>query len=388
MSDEPTSQFPIEPQEQGHRRRWQIALIAVLGILVLVLPIGVYLLVRGGGEQSAAPGGGPSASPSTSAPATTSPAPSRSGTPNGRISLETLGNSTLNIPSWPADNVRGPSGRLRFHNGTYQIPQPAQPAAQQRPPIGSELVVLSVTYGDVDRDGSDETVAEIGCIIEGGSQQLVAFDRNASGQIVTMGQVVATTGEIRVIRTDGTHVGTDGVVTARVGDYLSCCGDETPQVWQNRGYGWSGGRFHQMSGPTRMAANPQVTETSVSAGTLVLGPAVDGYRYGTLTVTVKHGWGTRPGSILIHFYPSTGLERAGTAWPPISTPAHSTGYMATVTAPPARGTATYTFAFRRPAAISGGTLDLEVGGSTATVAGLSEANPWNNGATVTIRTAD
>lgn len=384
MSSEPTLQFPNEPQAQKRRRRWQIALIAVLGILVLLLPIGTYLLVRGGGDQSAAPGGGPSASPP---PATASPSPSRSRAPDGHISLETLGNSTLNIPSWPVDNVQGPSGRLHFHDGTYQIPQPTGTATQQQPPTGRELIILSVTYGDVDRDGVDETVADIGCIIEGGSQQLVAFDRNASGQIVTMGRAVATTGEIRAIA-GSTRVGSDGVVTARVGDFQACCGDETPRVWQNRGYGWSGGRFHQVSGPTRMTANPAVTETSISTGTLVLGPAVDGYRYGTLTVSIRNGWGTRPTSIQIHLYPSTGLERAGSAWPPISTPAHFTGYVATVTAPPARGTATYTFAFRRPAAISGGTLELEVGGATAAGAQLSEANPWNNGAIATIRTAN
>jgi hypothetical protein len=137
-----------------------------------------------------------------------------------------------------------------------------------------------------------------------------------------------------------------------------------------------------------MSANPFVTETSVSTGELVLGPAVGGYRYGTLTVTVRHRWGTRPGQLAIAFYPSAGLERAGTAWPPVSTPQGRAGFTVTVAAPPVGGTASYTFAFRRPVTVSGGTLDLDVGGTSATGSPLSEANPWNNGATPTIRTAD
>jgi hypothetical protein len=100
--------------------------------------------------------------------------------------------------------------------------------------------------------------------------------------------VVATTGEIRDIRTDSARASGDGTVTAKVGDYQVCCGDETPRTWQTRGYRWRNGGFQQVSGPTTMTANRYVTETRISTGTLVLGPAVDGYRYGTVTFTVTH----------------------------------------------------------------------------------------------------
>jgi hypothetical protein len=224
-------------------------------------------------------------------------------------------------------------------------------------------------------------------MIEGGSQQVVAFDRDASGRIVTMGQVVATTGEIRNIRTGSERVGGNGVVTVRVGDYQGSGDDQTPQTWQDRGYRRTSGRFQQVSGPTRMTANPYVTETSLTTGELVLGPAVAGYRYGTLTVTVRHGWGARPGQIRLTFYPSDGLERTGSAWPAATT--HGAGsFVVSVAPPPVRGSAHYTFAFRRPAAVSSGTLDLEVNGANAAGSTLSEANPWNNGSTVAIRTAD
>ena len=391
MSDQPTLQLPAVPEEpegqtptDRRRHRWRVALIAALAALAILVPVGVYLALRGGNESTGSTSAAPS-SPASASPSGT-PSPTASRAPDGRIALETLGNSTLTIPAWPADNVRGPSGSLRFRGGAFPIPQSPSPDAHQ-PPTGIELVILAVTYGDLDRDGADETVAEIGCMIEGGSQQLVAFDRTASGRIVTMGTVVATTGEIREIRTGSARIGDDGVVTARLGDYQACCGDETPRTWQDRGYRWYGGRFHQVSGPTRMNANPHVTETSVATGELVLGPAVDGYRYGTLTVTVQHQWGTTPRQLAIEFFPGTGLERDGAAWPSVSTPQGGTGFAVTVAAPPARSSATYTFAFRRPATISGGTLDVEAAGTSTTGSRLSEANPWNNGATVTIHTA-
>lgn len=62
-------------------------------------------------------------------------------------------------------------------------------------------------------------------------------------------------------------------------------------------------------------------------------------------------------------------------------------FAVTVTAPPVRGAATHTFAFRRPAVISGGALEVEASGTTVAGSRLDESNPWNNGVTATIRTA-
>lgn len=400
MSDQPTLRFPAMPEPpegtpptDRRRRGWLVALIAALAAVAILLPVGIYLALRR--DNQAGPVGAAPSSPATSSAATSSPAPTSpsnepsataSRAPDGRIPLKILGNSTLTIPAWPADNIRGPSGSLRFRDGVHKIPQTPTPDTHQ-PPNGMELVILATTYGDLDRDGAEETVAEIGCLIEGGSKQLLAFDRTTSGRIVTMGTVVATTGEIRDIRTGSARVSGNGVVTARLGDYQVCCGDETPQTWQDRGYRWYGGRFHQVSGPTRMNTNPYLTETALTTGELVLGPTVDGYRYGTLTVTVRHKWGTRPRQLTMWFYPGTGLERAGTAWPTVTTPPGGTAFTVTVTAPPARATATHTFAFRRPATVSDGTLDVEVAGLTAAGSRLAESNPWNNWATATIRTA-
>ncbi|GAA0504875.1 hypothetical protein Ade02nite_70870 [Paractinoplanes deccanensis] len=381
MSDRPTVRFPAFPEPPEKKRHtWRVALVAALATLALLVPLVIALLLRRGDEAE---------TPAVPAPPSSgTPSPSRPrAVPDGHIALATLQNATLTIPPWPKDNVRGPSGRLRFRDGVVPIEQETTPAPHG-PPRGMEIVILDVAYGDLDRDGADETVARIGCLIEGGSQQVVAFDRNAAGRIVTMGTVVATTGAIRDIGAGSVRVSDDGVVTARVADYQVCCDDRTPQVWQRRGYRWAGGHFDQVSGPVRMALNPYVTDVAVTAGELVLGPAVDGFRYGTVAVTVRHVRGTRPAQALIEFFPSEGLERAGTAWPAVITGPRIPWMRVSLAPPPARGSHTYTFAFRRPAGISGGSLEIEAGGAGKASAALSDSMVWNNGATVAIRTAN
>ena len=324
MSELPTGQFPPAREPPANdQRTWRYILIAAATVVALLLPIAAYLIFRSGSDESPAPGdapppasSSPSASPGPAQPS--SPAPKA---PDGRIALETLKNSTLTIPSWPADNVQGPSGRLHFRDGVVRITQPA-PTVSGKPPTGSEIVLFGAAYGDVDRDGAKETVGEFFCLIEGGSKQLVAFDRDSTGRIVTLGPVVATTGEIRDIRFDSVRIGDDGVITAQLADFQRCCDDQTPQLWQERGYRRSGGRFVQVSGPTRLAANPYVSETSVTAGELVLGPVTTGYRYGTVTVTVRHGWGTRPRHVLLHFgeglFFHRGIDRHGVVERPMN----------------------------------------------------------------------
>ena len=128
-----------------------------------------------------------------------------------------------------------------------------------------------------------------------------------------------------------------------------------------------------------------LTETAVSTGELVLGPAVDGFRYGTLKVTVAHRWGVPPDRTMLRFYLPTGLEPAGTAWPPVNTENGSI-YLG-VDPPPAGATTSHTFAFRRPATLAGGQMDLDSWGLGMKATQLRESIPWNNTATVTIRTA-
>lgn len=391
MTDYPTVQLPPgldgppEPIAPPVRRRrgLHIMLIAVVAALVLAVPLVFYFALRGDSQkpETAPP---PTVGPTATVPATPTPAPTatpRAPAPDGRISLAELKNATLDIPAWPADNLRGRSGPLTFVNG--QVVSPPDAAF----PYARYIVILATAYGDVDRDGAQETLAQIGCVIQGGSEQIVAFDRDAAGHIVTMGAVVATTGDLRTIDMSSVYVPSTGTIPVRVGDFQRCCGDQTPQLWQVRTYGWNGQEFRQVGGPTSFPVNPSVTETGVKSGELVFGPAVGGMRHGTLTVTVTYLRGARPDQLRLEFTTPVGIERDGASWPPIGTDNYGTFYVDLPT-PALGGAAIYTFAFSRPVSTTGGEFHVAVAGLTKQDVRLSESNPYNNGGAVTVRTTD
>jgi hypothetical protein len=391
MSDSTTLQLPPvppespppelpPPEEPARRRNLRVALITALAVLLVAIPLALYFVLRDD-SPGASPVPEPSTAPSTSAgvtPSASAPAPTPA--PDGRIPLAQLRGATFTVPPWPTDNLTGPSGRLTFHDGQVLVPPDSQY------PFERHIIIGGIAYGDVDHDGADETIVEIDCVVQGGSQQLVALDRDAAGQIVTMGTVVATTGEVRVIDGNSVRVTSAGVVEVRVGDFQRCCGDETPQTWQVRGYGWTGRQFRQVSGAAAFPLNPAITDTSVSAGDLVLGPAVDGVRHGTLTLTVRHVRGTRPHHLVLTFFPPPGIERDGTAWPPVRTDGPTIAV--DLPTPATGGSASYTFAFRRPVTASGGEFTVQVNGATATGTVLSESNGWDMPVQVAVRTTD
>jgi hypothetical protein len=81
------------------------------------------------------------------------------------------------------------------------------------------------------------------------------------------------------------------------------------------------------------------------------------------------------------------MERDGSAWPPVGS---DPGWPIIVDVPtPAAGaSATYTFAFRRPATATGGDFELNVRGVNSAGKRLSESNPWDWNGGVVIRTSD
>jgi hypothetical protein len=349
-------------------------------VLVVAVPLALYFMLRDD-SPGPSPVPEPSTAPVTSASvAPPAAAPTIAPAPDGRIPLDVLRNATFTVPMWPTDNLTGPSGRLTFHNGHVLVP------ADSRFPFERHIIIGGVAYGDVDHDGADETIAEVDCVVQGGSQQLVALGRDGAGDIVAMGTAVATTGEVRVIDSNGFRVTSAGVVEARGGDFQRCCGDETPQTWQVRGYGWTGRQFRQVSGPAAFPLNPSVTDTSVSTGDLVFGPAVDGVRHGTLTLTVRHVRGTRPHHLVLTFFPAPGVVRDGTAWPPGRTDGPTIAVDLPTPAP--GGSASYTFAFRRSVTTTGGEFTVQANGATATGTILSESNGWDMPVRVAVRTTD
>jgi hypothetical protein len=385
---EPPEEVPSEtgPPEPNRRPRWvRVALIVALAIVLVATPLTLYALLHDGssdtGGTGGVGGGGPADTPTVSVEPSVAPtgAPGVPA-PDGRIPAETLRNATIDVPPWPADNLTGISGRVTFHNGEVLVP------ADSRFDFERHMLIRHPSYGDVDRDGATETVVQISTFVQGGSTQLVALDRDRKGAIVTLGTVVSTTGPIREIDTAATQVTKAGVVQARVADYQQCCGDETPQSWQARGYAWDGARFRQTTGPVSFPTNASVTETTYTAGELVFGPVVDNARRGTLTVTVKHLYGARPHHMVLYMKPPPGIERDGSGWPPVQTDQWWPVKIDLAT--PATGSsATYTFAFRQAAGSTGGDFLIDVRGVNSAGRPISEANPWDGEGVVLVRSS-
>lgn len=379
-------QSPPGPPSHHRRQRW-IGWAAASTALVLAISLSLYFTLRGNTAPPSAANPATSPTPTASAPAasapavilpTTSPTTSTSSTPanpapDGRIPADVLNNATLLIPPWPVAGT--PSGPITFTNGVFKDPGGNGT---------KDIHIGRIVYGDVDRDGATETVALISPVYAGGNQQLLAFDRDRAGHIVTLGTVLSTNGPLRIIDPQTYRIESNGVITARVGDYARCCGDQTPQLWQWRSYGWNGHGFRQVAGPTAFPVNPAVTETAVTTGDLVLGPATAGTRHGTLTITARYLYGAAPDHLIITFSMSPDIHPYGT-WPPTDT---WHGQIAVnLPAPTAETPATYSFAFSQtPTSATSPGMSVTITGIDKKGNQLSDADPSNNMSTVRIRT--
>ncbi|MGW4499293.1 hypothetical protein ACWENR_11865 [Micromonospora sp. NPDC004336] len=229
-------------------------------------------------------------SPTPTPPPTTSPSPPAPSTaatsaapPDGRIGAKELGNATLDLPAWPADVAdKCPSGRVRFTDGR----------ARRSADAALDVRILQVVHADLDRDGARETAALLNCSGQEMSEsRVLAFDRDRSGVIETMGLVVAQTGDpwppapdtiagIRRIRAAGS------AIEAEVADLGQNGVPTSLAQHQWRAYSWSGRGFAQSGGPTAFPANPRITDLSVSGGDLRLTPVDADRATGTLRLTV------------------------------------------------------------------------------------------------------
>jgi hypothetical protein len=123
----------------------------------------------------------------------------------------------------------------------------------------------------------------------------VGLRRAADGSIQAMGSVVGDVDQIQDVR-----AGTGGTVDLQVSN-VSDSDDAgiVKQIIQTRSYRWTGNGFGQTGGPTSFTVSrPELTAT---LSDLVYGPAFNGTRTGTLTVSVHNGGTTKVSDASIAF---------------------------------------------------------------------------------------
>ncbi|MEV0001044.1 hypothetical protein AB0H28_02000 [Micromonospora sp. NPDC050980] len=349
----PTGTTAVRDTVRRRRRRTAVFTAAAV-VLAVAVPVGANAALhrrtdpRPGPAQTATPSPSETAASPTPPPPTPSTADPTPAAPDGRIARSQLLAARLDLPAWydnaPKTCVRD-DVRLRSASETDSVPR----------------LLADPRYGDLDDDGATETVALVACRYgEASGKQVVAFDRDETGRIVTMGQVVATQEGMDDI-TDFSVQG-DGKIRAYVADIQPCC--STPE-WspqrQWRTYAWTGERFTQTAGPTRFGTDPRLTDLSLTAGDLVVGPAdAKGIRTATVTVTV-----TNKGPVDV---PLLGFSDFGTIGEPTGgdlsrcrTVRSDGTYVCALDALPAGERKAYTFAFRyEPPDLAGMRPSLQV----------------------------
>ncbi|SCF17408.1 hypothetical protein [Micromonospora mirobrigensis] len=290
----PAGPGAVRATVRRRRRRTAVVTAAAVVLAVAVPVAGRAALDRDPGPPvpgparsvepapSVTPSGNPSSVPTPSTPATAtatptgSPEPAGSASsspaaPDGRISKAQLLAVDVELPAWSSEECQA-DGRVRLRTSDKEVGEPA---------------LVSLTHGDVDGDGAEETVALLGCRYgEAVGKQVVVFDRDASRRIVTLGRVVRTgEGQRNLLEYQVTSAGS---VRVRVADIQPCCDTPTYLVRdQWRTYRWSGGKFTQTGGPVAFGPDNRRTDLTLTADDLVLGTSdADGKRTGSLTVTV------------------------------------------------------------------------------------------------------
>ncbi|MGN9894721.1 hypothetical protein [Micromonospora sp. L31] len=267
------------------RRRRKVAVTAGAAVaLVLIAGPAAGYAALGRGPAPPAPATSTEPTPGTTQAPSVSPSASATSkaqaAPDGRISRAQLLAATVDLPAWASDAPCADAGARLSDKGVQD----------------GDNWLTTVKYGDVDRDGAQETIAIIRCVyLQTGQSQVVAFDRNDSGNIVTLGRVVATdrivgapTAE-KIGWISGIDPRADGSVRVKVGDSAPGGGESAETIqWQWRKYEWTGERFEQTGGPTTFPAAKQadlrVTATDVTFGE----PTADGTRHGNTTVTIHN----------------------------------------------------------------------------------------------------
>jgi hypothetical protein len=284
-----------------HRRIVRATALSVLGALLIAVPTATYAVSSHGSKSpptlaaaspsvsvstapspSVLPSAAPSESPSTS-PSTPPPPVSKA----GEITIAELTAVKVTIPAWTNSYGECTSGKM-----TLVKPQPRS-TINHNMTAAPGLEIGKVVYTNLDGDSAPETAVLVGCQYgEAAADMVIAFDRNSSGKIVTLGKVAE--GHIWSMTARS-----GGGVTLNVSDSQSCC--STPNAMedhQTRSYAWTGAHFAQVAGPTSFIAHKQKIVLKVSATVTWSKPKNSVYT-GVVTVTIKNPGDITTAAILV-----------------------------------------------------------------------------------------
>ncbi|GAB3860406.1 hypothetical protein ACFPIJ_27760 [Dactylosporangium cerinum] len=262
------------------RRAVRFTTLSVLGALLIVAPIAAFAADPHGNNPPPNPAGSvtsaPTPTPVGSDPAGPSTAPPTATPPDGVISVAQLRAVKVDFSAFQVGDC----------------PTKAVTLLGSAPANGTKAWVTKVVHTNLDADPALETAALILCRLgETPESQVIAFDRDASGAIVTLGTVISE-GPRANVRDITARDG--GGVVADVSDTIACCGSSPDdERHQQREYGWDGTKFRQLAGPTAFGDPARVTDLRITVTAVTLGPVTDGRRTGTATVTVKNN-GPKP----------------------------------------------------------------------------------------------
>ncbi|WFE51684.1 hypothetical protein [Micromonospora sp. WMMD1155] len=290
------------------RRRMTAVAVAAAAVVLVVAPVVANAALRGDRnppvpaesvEPTAPPTSAPPTPPPTGSPSATTGTPSA---PDGRISRAQLLATRVDLPSWPSSLAEQgcTTSKVRLKTNTTDLFVP-------------ELADDAFRYGDLDDDGAVETLAVVACRYgEASAKQVVAFDRDPEGRIVTVGRVVRTGDGFMDVR--AVEVNQTGSIEVRVADLVPCCGTPTYlRREQVRTYRWDGERFAQTGGPTAFGTDPRRTDLRLSmTHELVDVPGADTRRELTTVFTVTNAGTLDAPQVAFHSI-DVG-ERAGGDW--------------------------------------------------------------------------
>ncbi|WP_117211391.1 hypothetical protein [Allorhizocola rhizosphaerae] len=245
----------------AHRRRVRITTYSVLGALLIALPVAAFAAnPRGNNSPPADVLETPTPAPVVTTPPPHSPLPE---VKDGRFTVEEL----LGAPAPTFDEPAC---------GKKIVAKPA-------PGVESKVFAKEVAHANLDSDPQLETAALLVCTTDDESTRVAAYDRDAEGKVVMLGVVVGMLGERGMHDVIGIKPRTAGgiIATVHYSTYSPEPGEPDPQ---EREYAWNGSKFTQVGGPTTFA--PAKTDLSLTASPLRLGPAQNGKRTGTVTLTL------------------------------------------------------------------------------------------------------